>query len=154
MHPGRTAALSYGDRDIGHVGELHPIVAQAWDLEGVVGVADLDLDALVEPWGASRPFAPFSPYPAVKEDLAVVVDEAVPAEAVREAIRDSAGDLLAEIALFDVYRGPQLGAGHKSLAWALAFQSPDHTLASEEVATVRARIVRELETRLGARLRT
>jgi phenylalanyl-tRNA synthetase beta chain len=154
MHPGRTAMVLLGERSIGHVGELHPAVADRWDLEGGAAVADLDLDALVEAWGTPPPFAPFSPYPAVKEDLAVVVDAAIPAAEVLEVIRAGGGDLVTGATLFDVYAGRQIGETEKSLAWAITLQAPDRTLTGNEVAEVRARIVNALEERLGARLRS
>jgi phenylalanyl-tRNA synthetase beta chain len=156
MHPGRTAEiLGPGDAPLGHVGELHPAVRSAWALgPRPVAVADLDLEALLAHAQPRRTYAPFSPYPAVHEDLAVVVSEGVPAAAVADVIRRSGGKLLVSVDLFDVYRGPQVGAGQKSLAWSLSFQAPDTTLTSEAVAGPRHRIARALERDLGARLRT
>ena len=139
---------------LGHVGELHPLVREAWDLgELPVAVADLDLDAIAACMGQVRTFADFSAYPAVHRDLAVVVEESVPAAEVAAAIRAAGGAKLVEVALFDVYRGAQVGAGKKSLAWALTFQSMDETLTGEAVDKLRARIVRSLEARVGAEIR-
>ena len=92
--------------------------------------------------------------PPVKEDLAVIVDEAVPAARVQAAITTAAGNLLAGLTLFDVYRGAQLGAGKKSLAYSLTFQAPDRTLTDAEVAKVRGRIVKRLQDEVGATLRS
>jgi phenylalanyl-tRNA synthetase beta chain len=155
MHPGRTAAVRAGDRPLGHVGVLHPLVAERWELDDAVAtVADLDLDAIGEAAAVGeRAFAPFSAYPPVEQDLAVVVDEDVPATAVESAIRNAAGTLLTGLVLFDVYQGEQIGAGKKSLAWSLTFQAPDKTLTSEAVSGVRAHIVRALEREVGGVLR-
>jgi phenylalanyl-tRNA synthetase beta chain len=154
MHPGRTAEVTVGDLSLGHVGELHPRVLDHWGIEDrVVAVADLDLEALQAAASQPATFAPLSTFPPVRQDLAVVVDEAVEAAAVAEVVRSAAGQLLADLALFDVYRGPQVGAGRKSLAWALVFQAPDRTLESQEADKVRARIAGALRARLGADVR-
>ncbi len=155
MHPGRTAeVLGPGDAGLGHVGELHPAVRAAWGLpDQPIAVADLDLEALLAHAQPRRTYAPFSPYPAVREDLAVMVAEDVPAAAVADLIRRTGGKLLVAVDLFDVYRGKQVAAGRKSLAWSLAFQAPDKTLTGEAVARLRDRIVKALERELGADLR-
>jgi phenylalanyl-tRNA synthetase beta chain len=90
----------------------------------------------------------------VLEDLAVIVDEKTTAEEVEAAIRSAGGSLVSEVRLFDLYRGDQIGAGRKSLAYSLTYQALDRTLTDEEVAQVRSRIVRRLEADLGARLRS
>jgi phenylalanyl-tRNA synthetase beta chain len=154
LHPARTAEVRAGDICLGHVGELHPQVRAAWDLgEATVAVAELDLDALQAVTGNGRRFRPFSSYPSVRQDLAVVVAEAITAGEVAEAIRSAGGVLLADLVLFDVYRGGQIGDGRKSLAWSLTFQAPDKTLDSKAVEGLRTRIVRALESKVGAELR-
>ncbi len=154
MHPARTARLTVGDQTLGAVGELHPVVRRRWDLgDAPVALADLDLDLLCQLGGTPATFRPFSPFPPVREDLAVVVDEALPAAEVAATIRSAATSLLVDLALFDVYRGPQIGEGKKSLAWSLVFQAPDRTLTNDEVAAARERIVRALAHRLGATIR-
>jgi phenylalanyl-tRNA synthetase beta chain len=92
-------------------------------------------------------------FPAVKQDLAFVVDEDVPAAALVEAARDAAGPELREMRAFDVYRGPQIGDGRKSVAFAVEFQSPERTLSDEDAAALRERIVSALHERFGAELR-
>jgi phenylalanyl-tRNA synthetase beta chain len=92
-------------------------------------------------------------YPAVRQDIAVAVDEEVAVGALVETARESAGPLLREARVFDVYRGPQVGEGRKSVALRLAFQSPERTLTDEEAASLRARIVDALARRFGAELR-
>ncbi|RIL10582.1 phenylalanine--tRNA ligase subunit beta [bacterium] len=154
FHPGRTAEVRSGDAVLGHVGELHPLVRRQWGLgDDPVAAADLDLDALERAAGRVRPFRPFSVYPAMLRDLAVVVDEAVAAADVEAAIRRAGGALLADVVLFDVYRGAQVGAGKKSLAWSLTLQAPDKTLEGKVADGARARIVKALERELGAAAR-
>jgi phenylalanyl-tRNA synthetase beta chain len=92
-------------------------------------------------------------YPAVTEDLALIVNASVPAESVRAAIVESGGDLLRSVSLFDVFKGEQIGSGKKSLAYRLTYQAADRTLTDAEVAKVRAEIVRHLQGKLGATLR-
>jgi phenylalanyl-tRNA synthetase beta chain len=89
----------------------------------------------------------------VLEDLAVVVDEALPAEQVAGAIRLAGGKTVIDLRLFDVYRGDQVGEGKKSLAYSLTYQDPERTLTDAEAAKVRQRIVRHLEQEFGAKLR-
>jgi phenylalanyl-tRNA synthetase beta chain len=155
FQPGRTACLRVGDAEIGYLGELHPRVREAFDLPvRRVAAAELDLEALLglvpEAWFVE----PISPYPAVLQDLAVVVDEAVPAGAVQELIAASGGFLLKEVKLFDVYRGEPVPAGKKSLAFALTFQAPDKTLRDEIASKQVQRIVGRLKKEFGAELRS
>jgi phenylalanyl-tRNA synthetase beta chain len=96
---------------------------------------------------------PIPAYPAVLEDLAVVVDEEVPAESVQGVIREAGGPMLRQVSLFDLYRGEQLAPGKKSLAYSVVYQADDRTLTDEEVAGFRQEIVRQLEQQLGAELR-
>jgi phenylalanyl-tRNA synthetase beta chain len=112
---------------------------------------ELDLDALP---GAEVPVGPpISGFPPVYLDLAFVVGEGVPAIEVDAAIRGSAGPLLEDLRLFDVYAGPQVGEGKKSLAYSLTLRAPDRTLSGEEAATVRGDVVASVESRVGAQLR-
>ena len=106
--------------------------------------------ALAQPIGR---FVPISRMPALKLDLALVVDEQVPADAVSASLREAGGTLLADAVLFDVYRGAQVGEGKKSLAYSLTFQALDKTLTSEEAVKQRERIVRQLQRLYGAEMR-
>ncbi|SDM33244.1 phenylalanyl-tRNA synthetase beta subunit [Geodermatophilus siccatus] len=150
-HPGRCAELLVGGRVVGHAGELHPRVCAALDLPARTAVMELDVDALPP---AAVPVGPhLSSFPPVFVDLAFVLDEAVPAAAVEESIREAAGDLLEAVRLFDVYTGPQVGEGRRSLAWSLTLRAPDRTLSGEEAAEVRQRVVASVEEALHAELR-
>ncbi|MCX6030579.1 MAG: phenylalanine--tRNA ligase subunit beta [Chloroflexi bacterium] len=154
LHPGRTAKLLVGGSEAGVLGELHPLVRKAFDLpEQPVTVMELDLDVLLAAWGAASEMAELSTQPPVYEDLALIVDEAAPAAQVAELIRQSGGKLLAGVRLFDVYRGGQIPAGKKSLAYALTYQALDRTLTDEDTKKLRAKIVGRLERELGATLR-
>ena len=143
LHPGKAARTPDG-----WVGELHPA-----ELDGVWGAFELDLDALAARAGGLRRFGEVSPYPEVRQDLAFVVDEDVPAAEILAAIRAAGGDLLRDVSVFDEYRGPQVGEGKRSLAFRLAFGSPERTLTDEDVAPARAAITDAVGETFGAVLR-
>jgi phenylalanyl-tRNA synthetase beta chain len=141
LHPGRTATVLAGDeRKLGWIGELHPGVAGEWDLDGTVAAFELDLDLICELAPGPASYRDVTSFPAVVEDLAVVVDEEVPAGEVEAKLREAGGELLSAVELFDVYRGDQVGEGRKSLAFRLHFRSPSRTLSDSDVATARASI--------------
>lgn len=152
LHPGRAASVVAGEETIGWVGDLHPAVAAEWDL-GPVAAFEVDLDSLLA-LASPEPVRhrDTSAFPAVIQDMAVVVEEHVPAARVKAAIAAAAGELLASARLFDVYRGDQVGKGRKSLALRLELRAPDRTLTEAEAAEARGRVERELE-RMGGRLR-
>lgn len=152
--PGRTACLMVGGKSVGTFGELHPLVREAYELpEQPVLVAELDIEAMLDHVTTLGKITPVSNYPAIYQDIAVVVSETVPASDVESAIREAGGALLREVRLFDVYRGEQIGAQNKSLAYALTFQSADKTLRDKDADSLRARIIRILENKFGAKLR-
>jgi phenylalanyl-tRNA synthetase beta chain len=153
--PGRTARLLLDGQHAGWLGEVHPLVREQYDLPAGAAVfaADLDLELLLSRVNERFPVRPVPEYPPVKEDLAVIVDEAVPAARVHDLIAGAGGELLADVTLFDLYRGAQIGAGKKSLAYSLTYQAPDRTLTDAEVAKLRGKIVKRLQEELGATLR-
>jgi phenylalanyl-tRNA synthetase beta chain len=154
FHPGRCARVSVSGQDVGVMGEIHPLVREAFGLpDQPICALEFDLDAVLAPWGAPGEMIPLSTHPPVYEDLAVVVDEDIPAIRVRALIAGAGMPLLRSVSLFDVYRGAQVGAGKKSLAYRLTYQAEDRTLTDEEVAEVRSEIVHRLEEALGAALR-
>ena len=154
LAPGRAAAVRVGADGVpaGWLGELHPAVAASWDLPGAAGF-ELDFGALAGAATAVPHYADLTSFPAVRQDLAVVVDAGVPAARVLEVIRGAGGALLEEAAVFDVYRGAQVGEGRASLAVRLAFRAPDRTLTDAEVDKRRAKIVAALGETLGGELR-
>jgi phenylalanyl-tRNA synthetase beta chain len=155
FHPGKCARLWVGERSLGILGELHPLVRERYDLpETPLEAMEIEVQALLAAVPDQRRIRSVPVFPPVLEDLALIVDEGLPAEQVEALIRQAGGSLLTEVRLFDLYRGDQLGRGKKSLAYSLTYQAPDRTLTDEEVATIRERIVRQLAADLGARLRT
>jgi phenylalanyl-tRNA synthetase beta chain len=150
-HPGRCAALRVGDWVVGHAGELHPNVVEALGLPPRTCAMELDLDAI--PVDDARPTPQVSPYPPVSVDVALVAAAEVPAAALADALLDGGGPLLEELRLFDVYTGEQVGAGQRSLAFALRFRAPDRTLTSDEANAARDAAVAVARQRHGARLR-
>ena len=141
LHPGRAASVVAGGRNIGWLGELHPLVADEWDLAGPVAGFEIDADAVVElTEGQARAYRDVTSFPAVLQDIALVVGEQTPAAAVEAAVREGGGDLLESVEIFDVYHGEQVGEAEKSLALRLSFRAPDRTLTDAEVAERRAAI--------------
>jgi phenylalanyl-tRNA synthetase beta chain len=155
FQPGRTARLVLNDAEIGLIGEVHPAVRDAFGLpDRRLSAAELDLEALLAQVPPVWFVNAISPYPAVLQDLAVVVDEGIPAATVETLIAQTGGFLLKDVQLFDVYRGEPIPAGKKSLAYALTFQAPDKTLRDAIVAKQVKRIVKRLQQELGAQQRS
>ena len=152
LHPGRAATVLVGGAEAGWIGELHPLVARAWDLEAAVGF-EIGLSELVESASAGvEVFEDVTTFPAVLQDLAVVVLDEVSSAQVRDAVLAGGGELLRTAEVFDLYEGEQLGEGRKSLALRLEFRAADRTLTDEEVAARRNSIEAELSA-LGGELR-
>ena len=153
FHPGRTAALLAGDTVIGFAGELHPRVISAYSLPARSCALELDLDALMAAAHDVAPAPDVRTQPVAKEDIALVVAESVAVGDVADAVRAGAGELCEEVRLFDVYVGPQVPEGHRSLAFALRFRAPDRTLSADEIASAREAGIAEAARRHGAVLR-
>jgi phenylalanyl-tRNA synthetase beta chain len=152
LHPGRSARVLVAEAPAGWIGELHPLACREWGLDAAVAF-ELELAALVEAATAGEEaYEDVTTFPAVHQDLAVVVPVEVSAAAVRDAVLAGGGELLGSAEVFDLYEGEQLGEGHKSLALALEFRATDRTLTDEEVAERRASIEAELE-KIGGTLR-
>ena len=152
LHPGRAARVVVGGSDAGWLGEVHPLVCRAWDLRSAaafqVGLAEL---VAASPSGREA-YEDVTTHPAVYQDLAIVVDESVSADAVRGAVVAGGGELLRSATVFDVYHGEQVGEGRKSLALRLEFRAPDRTLTDAEVAERRTAIEAAL-AEIGGSLR-
>ncbi len=148
-HPGRCARLISGDVVVGHAGELHPDVIRSYGLPERTCAVELDLGALIGSAPGSGTISSLSAFPLAKEDVALIVDEATPAAAVRDALVEGAGALLESISLFDVYHGDQVGEGRKSLAFALRFRA-GRTLTDAEAAEARQAAVAVAVERFGA----
>jgi phenylalanyl-tRNA synthetase beta chain len=161
FHSGKCARVAVLDnrgiasKHLGVLGELHPLVRRNYDLpETPLLVADFDLQAILELIPERYNVQPVSIYPPVLEDIAIVVDESIPAERVVNLIRQAGGQPVIDIRLFDVYRGDQIEPGKKSLAYSLTYQDPQRTLTDDEVSKIRQRILHHLEQDLGAHLRS
>ncbi|OZD61558.1 phenylalanine--tRNA ligase subunit beta [Rhodococcus sp. 06-1059B-a] len=150
-HPGRCAELLVDGVVVGHAGELHPAVLERADLPARTCAVELNLDAL--PIVESLPAPIVSPFPAVLQDVAVVVERSVPSADVEAALRAGAGDLLESIRLFDVFEGEQVGADRKSLAFALVFRGSDGTLTEAQATEARDAAVAAAKNAVGAELR-
>ncbi len=157
FRPGYTARIFVGDKPVGTMGVVHPRVVEQYHIragrEQAVLAADIDLQTLLAHVSAVPVFVPVSSYPAVREDLAMVVDRSLTEAEVAAALRQAGGTLLREAKLFDVYEGTQIPVGKKSLAYHLTFQAPDKTLTDSDVSKQRTRILKQLERTLGAQLR-
>ncbi|OBA60939.1 phenylalanine--tRNA ligase subunit beta [Mycobacterium sp. 1100029.7] len=150
-HPGRCAAVLVGDTVVGHAGQLHPAVIERSGLPRGTCAVELNLDALPIP--LTLPAPRVSPFPAVFQDLSLVVPADVSAQAVADAVREGAGELLEDMQLFDVFTGPQIGADRKSLTFALRFRAPDRTLTEDDASAARDAAVRCAAEAVGAELR-
>lgn len=154
LHPGKAADLVVDGRILGCFGELHPKVANAFDLKDrTLPVAELDLDGMLALVPLRHAYRPFSTFPPAKRDIAVVVDTSVTAETVRSELVAAGGELLAQVELFDVYTGPAIPAGTKSLAYALAYQAPDRTLGEKEIQKAHEKVENRLKHVLKAKIR-
>lgn len=153
LHPTRAAEIVVAGEVVGVVGEVDPDVCAAYDVPGRVALVDVDLDRLLAlPHGVTS-YRPVRTFPSSDLDLAFEVDEGVPAAAVERALVDGAGDLLVAIELFDVFRGPPVAEGRRSLAYRLRFQAPDRTLTDADLAAARDRCVAAVTGPLPATLR-
>lgn len=152
LHPGRTAALTGTDGAVGVVGEVHPVVLEAFDIDArPVYLFDIDLQLLLPTLTKQQHYASLSRFPAVVEDLAVMVDDHVAAAAVEYTI--CRHPLVTSARLFDVYTGAPIPAGKRSLAYAITYEASDHTLSGGEVTRARQQVVSALQSVLGAQFR-
>lgn len=152
LHPGRSARLLAGGELVGEVGEVDPAVVSAYGLSGRVGWLGLSLDAVTVASRRPATAAEVSRFPASDLDLAFVVSDERPASELVEAVRRAGGELVEDVALFDVYRGERLGSGRRSLALRVRFRAMDRTLGDSELAGLRRRLI-DAAGALGAELR-
>jgi phenylalanyl-tRNA synthetase beta chain len=154
FHPGKCARVMVGETQIGVIGELHPRVAENYDLpKTALLAADIDFDAIIPLVPTVYHVSQIPSQPPILEDIALIVDETIPADQVEALIRQTGGHTVTDVRLFDVYRGEQIGPGKKSLAYNLTYQDPVRTLTDKDAARVRNKIVSRLEQTLGAKLR-
>ncbi len=153
LQSGRSASLSLDGHAIGSLGELDPQIGTRYDLQVPVYVADLDLDALLQSAVLHRQYSPLPRFPVVRRDIALIVPATVTGQQVEEVIAAASGELLASAELFDVYTGSPIPVGHRNLAYALTFRSPERTLASDEVDGILGHVKQALVARLQAKIR-
>jgi phenylalanyl-tRNA synthetase beta chain len=153
LHPTRAARIQVGGTVVGAVGEIDPVVLRSFEVPGRVAWFELDLTTMLALDHGVEAYVPVRLYPSSDLDLAFEVDEAIPAAAVTPLLRRAAGELLVGLELFDVFRGPSVSVGRRSLAWRLRLQAADRTLTDTELADIRERCIAEVETAIPASLR-
>ncbi len=154
LHPGKRARILLQGEAIGEMGELHPLAGRHYDhFRHPLIVAELDAEAIIQAMQEAFPIEPISQYPPVIEDLAFIVDQDIPAQKVVDAIREAGRPYVVRVVLFDVYTGPGIPAGKRSLAFRVTYQAQDRTLTDKQVGKIRERIVRHVAKTLGGQLR-
>lgn len=154
FHPGKCARVLVGKTQIGVMGVVHPQVVENYDVpETPLLAADFDLDAIINAVPDLYQVTPIPTQPPILEDIALIVDENIPAAEIESMIIQTGGKTVTDVRLFDVYRGDQIGVGKKSLAYSLTYQDPKRTLTDKDAAKLRNKIVSRLERELGAQLR-
>ena len=155
LQPGRCAEVLSGGTVLGWVGEIHPDARDVYGIDIPVVAFELNLEALLKSAGAQEAYREFSQFPSVEHDLAIVVNEDVTCEDLERRLRSAGGKLLVGVRLFDVYRDPvRVGAGKKSMAFALTYRSDDHTLTSEEVEKAHSKLVAKVCKATGGEVRS
>lgn len=153
FHPGRCARVSVGGVDLGCFGQMHPLVARSYGIDGEIFAAELNFTALLSLQLPEKTYTPLPKYPAVTRDIAVVCDEAVTVAALSDCIRTAGGKLLRSVELFDIYRGKGIASGSKSAAFRLTLRADDRTLTDADSDGVVSAVLAALEKELNAKLR-
>ncbi|SDH75513.1 phenylalanine--tRNA ligase subunit beta [Alteribacillus bidgolensis] len=152
LHPGRSADIVLNGRSVGFTGQVHPSVEKEWDIKETY-IFQLDLDAILAAETEELSYAVLPRYPSISRDIALVVDQNVPAGDVQRVIEEAGGPLLKQVTLFDVYEGENLEAGKKSLAFSLVYLDPERTLTDEEVTKTHDQVLSQLTEKVQAVLR-
>ncbi len=153
MHPTRSADIDINGEIIGYIGQVHPEIIKKYDADKPVYAGEIYLTTLKKYFNDKIIFKPISKYPVVERDLAVILDTNTPCSAVIKAIKESGGEFLDDVSLFDVYQGEQVEEGKKSMAFNLIFLSYDRTLNVEEIDETIKKILKNLREKCGAELR-
>lgn len=154
FHPGRCATIMYNDIYIGTFGEVHPEVIDNYSLGQRVYLAELDLDLIFDKSDRTIIYNPLPKYPSTSRDIAILVKDDIIVKQIEDIIKANGEDLLESYKLFDVYKGAQIAEGYKSIAYSIIYRSKDKTLTDEDVNKVHQNIIRELEEKLDAKLRS
>ena len=154
LQPGRAAEIMADGASLGWIGEIHPLVVEAFGATAPVVAFELDVSGLVRAARPARPYVDVPTYPAVAMDQAFVVNEDVTHEKMLQVMTSAGGKLLESVALFDVYRDEErVGAGKKSMAYSLTYRAADRTLTSEEVERAHGKLVDKVQKATGAEVR-
>ena len=153
LHPTRAAKVLVEDKEVGWLGEVHPEVLENFDIPRPVWAFEVDLDSIAERAERERRYRPLPKFPAAKRDLSFVLPEAVRADELLSVVSRAGGEILEVAEIFDLYRGPQVPEGHKSVALSLTFRSSERTLSDEEVEASVRRIIEAVGKELGGKLR-
>ena len=154
LHPGKTAVFTRNSKILATVGELHPKVADEFDIHRKVYIFEVDIEAVVDCVNLLAKYEPLPKFPAIQRDVAVVLPLTISADQVREAIITSGGPLLSDVRLFDVYVGEQVADGSKSLAFSLIYRDKMRTLTDEEIDVYYKKTIDHIEKSLAARIRS
>ncbi len=152
-HPGRTAEITVGGKVIGIIGEIHPKVADNYDINAKVYTAELDIEAMFDSVGAERTYKALPKFPAVTRDLAILCDRELPVAAIKSVIVENVGGLLEKVELFDVYQGSQIPEDKKSVAYTFTMRSENSTLSDKQCDKIVRKIIADLE-KIGAQIRS
>ena len=153
FHPGRCAILSKGGEEFGIIGEVHPLVCQNYDINTRVYTGKLNMNTLFALMNDEKTYVPMPKFPASTRDLALLCDDSLPVLTMEKAIKNAAGKILEKVELFDVYKGSQIEAGKKSVAFNITMRAADRTLTDEEVGSAMNKILKAMEE-LGAQIRS
>lgn len=152
-HPGRCARIMLEDQELGIMGEIHPEVAKNFEIDGRVYICEIMFEKFLDKAATEKRYAPLPKYPSTERDIALVVDEDVLVGDLEACIRENGGAILESVRMFDVYRGPQVGFGKKSIAFNMVYRASDRTLTDEDVQAVHPGVLEALSTRFNATLR-
>ncbi|MCR4943745.1 MAG: phenylalanine--tRNA ligase subunit beta [Clostridium sp.] len=153
FHPGKTAGITLRGKNAGVFGEIHPDVEENYDIETRCYVAELDLDVLFDAADVKRSYTPIPKFPAATRDIAILVDDEVLVGDIEDIIKRTGGQLVEKVSLFDIYKGAQIPEGKKSIAYAIVYRDAKKSLTDKDVNKVHAKILKNLENKLGAELR-
>ncbi|HAS72882.1 MAG TPA: phenylalanine--tRNA ligase subunit beta, partial [Clostridiales bacterium UBA8960] len=152
-HKGRCATLNWNGHVLGTIGEVHPIVLENFDLNERAYVADLGYNILIQIANENKKYKAIPKYPAIERDIAILVKDEITSMQIENIVKETAGPLLESVKMFDMYKGKQIEEGYKSVAYALIFRADDRTLVDDEVNKIFGKILKVLETEIGAQLR-
>lgn len=153
LHPGRGAWLSIDGIGLGFLGEVHPKVADNYEIGTRAYIAVIDLDVLFENAVLGRTYSPLPKYPATQRDISMLVKDDITVKEIEDVLKAQGGKILESVKLFDVYKGSQIQEGFKSVAYSITFRAGDRTLTDDEVNNVMKKMLRELTEKLAAQLR-